>query len=85
MFQTLGNLHALGQLNALTGLTDTAVVFIHGQTDDDRKIRSTKVADAADDLQNEAHTVFQGPTVFVRASVGMGTQELLDKVAMSGV
>ena len=38
LFQPLGHLHALRQFDALTGLTDAAVVFVHGQTHADREI-----------------------------------------------
>lgn len=69
-----------------SGSSNAALDVVAGvEAEQDRVVRADGGADSVDDLEREAHTVFQRAAVLVRALVGERGHELVDQVAVRTV
>lgn len=80
-----GLLEHLGHDDRLRQLNAALDVVAGVEAEQDRVVRADGGADSVDDLEREAHTVFQRAAVLVRALVGERGHELVDQVAVRTV
>jgi hypothetical protein len=80
-----GLLEHLGHDDRLRQLNAALDVVAGVEAEQDRVVRADGGADGVDDLEREAHTVFQRAAVLVRALVGERGHELVDQVAVRTV
>ena len=85
LFQLHGDLLAVLEAVALAGLADLVIHLVGGEAHHQRIVSAAALADALDDLGDEAHAVFKAAAVFVGAVVRVRGEELLDHVAVTAV